>query len=68
MRFNMNEWELERINKNSILLRNKRTSEPRLIGRWTFNNLHRYNNRVKLVNVSNPHNPYQVLPWVKIDK
>ena len=68
MRFNMDEWELERINKNSLFLRNKRTGAFCLIGRWTFNNLRRYNNRVRLVNIPNPHNPFQVLPWIKIDK
>lgn len=68
MRFDIHNYELLHINKKSLTLISKSTEEALFIGKWTYNNLRRYDNRVKLVKVPNPYNPYQVLTWIKIDK
>lgn len=68
MKFDIRNYELLHINKKSLTLISKSTEEVLFIGKWTYNNLRRYDNRVKLVKVPNPHYPYQILTWIKIDK
>lgn len=68
MRFNIRNYNLFHVNNKSLTLIDKTTGEMVLIGKWTYNNLPKYDYRVKIEKVCNPNNPCQVLTWIKIDK
>ena len=68
MIFNMRYWDLLHVNNKSLTIIDRRTGNLCLIGKWTYNHLRQYDNRVRLEEIPNPRNPHQVLTWIKIDK
>ena len=65
--FDLNDWDLIRVNKRSLTLCNKFNKEVFFIGTRTFNELQLHAHFVKYVKVPNPKNSWQVLNWIKID-
>lgn len=68
MRFDIHDYKLFRVNKKSLTLIDKITGEILLIGKWTYNNLRKYDYRVRIEKVRIPDRPWQALTWIKIDK
>ena len=68
MKFNIRNYVLFHINNKSLTLVNKTTGEMLFIGKWTYNNLPKYDYRVRIEKIRNPNIPGQILTWIKIDK
>lgn len=67
-RFQMSEWSIWCMNKNSLTLKHNTTGEYFLIGRRTFNRvIHNFNTPIKYVRQPHPKDTNILVKWIKLD-